>query len=152
MTIPDGATITREKVQKAMEGGQGVSSIALSLDANVESGAFSGLSDITIRVSPGTSGALNDDSILGGAADVTLDLSQCVGLTIGGTALAGNGDLKEVIFPSGVVIQDMPSMLQTPPAPFSDVPAWRRSPSATLQCGVVCICGLHQPVGCGEYG
>ena len=43
MIIPDGATITSETVQKAMEGGQGVSSIALSLDANVESGAFNGL-------------------------------------------------------------------------------------------------------------
>ena len=108
MTIPDGATITSETVQKAMEGGQGVSSIALSLDANVGSGAFSGLSNITIRVSPGAGETLEDASILGGAADVTLDLSQCVGLTIGGTAFAGNGDLKEVIFPSGVVIQNMP--------------------------------------------
>ena len=61
-------------------------------------------------MSPGTSGALNDDSILGGATGVTLDLSQCVGLTIGGTAFADNGDLKEVIFPSGVVIQNMPIM------------------------------------------
>ena len=108
MIIPDGVTITSETVQKAMEGGQKVSFIALALDAKVESDAFSGLRDITIRVSPGTSGALNDDSILGGAAGVTLDLSQCVGLTIGGTAFAGNGDLKEVIFPSSVVIQDMP--------------------------------------------
>ena len=108
MTIPDGATITSETVQKAMEGGQGVSSIALSLDANVGSGAFSGLSNITIRVSPGAGETLEDASILGGAADVTLDLSQCVGLTIGGTAFADNGDLKEVIFPSGVVIQNMP--------------------------------------------
>lgn len=109
MTIPDGATITSETVQKAMEGGQEVSSIALSLDANVGSGAFNGLSDITIRVSPVAGKTLENASILGGAADVTLDLSQCVGLTIGGTAFAGNGDLKEVIFPSGVVIQDMPS-------------------------------------------
>lgn len=108
MIIPDGATITSETVQKAMEGGQGVSSIALSLDANVESGAFNGLSDITIRVSPVAGETLENASILGGATDVTLDLSQCVGLTIGGTAFAGNGDLKEVIFPSGVVIQDMP--------------------------------------------
>lgn len=109
MTIPDGATITREKVQKAMEGDKRVSSIALSLDANVGSGAFSGLSNITIQVRPVEGKTLENASILGGAADVTLDLSQCVGLTIGGTALAGNGDLKEVIFPSGVVIQDMPS-------------------------------------------
>ena len=109
MIIPDGATITSETVQKAMEGGQGVSSIALSLDANVESGAFNGLSDITIRVSPVADETLENASILGGATDVTLDLSQCVGLTIGGTAFAGNGDLKEVIFPSGVVIQDIPS-------------------------------------------
>lgn len=108
MTIPDGAIITSETVKKAMEGGQEVSSIALSLDANVESGAFNGLSDITIRVSPGAGEILENASILGGATDVTLDLSQCVGLTIGGTAFAGNGDLKEVIFPSGVVI-DMPS-------------------------------------------
>ena len=43
MIIPDGATITSETVQKAMEGGQKVSSIALSLDANVGSGAFNGL-------------------------------------------------------------------------------------------------------------
>lgn len=110
MTIPDGATITREKVQKAMESGQGVSSIALSLDAKVESGAFNSLSDITIRVSPGAGEILENASILGGATDVTLDLSQCVGLTIGGTAFADNGDLKEVIFPSGVVIQNMPIM------------------------------------------
>ena len=109
MIIPDGATITSETVQKAMEGGQEVSSIALSLDANVGSGAFNGLSDITIRVSPVAGKTLENASILGGATDVTLDLSQCVGLTIGGTAFAGNGDLKEVIFPSGVVIQDMPS-------------------------------------------
>ena len=109
MTIPDGATITSETVQKAMEGGQEVSSIALSLDANVGSGAFNGLSDITIRVSPVAGKTLENASILGGAADVTLDLSQCVGLTIGGTAFAGNGNLKEVVFPSGVVIQDMPS-------------------------------------------
>ena len=54
-----------------------------SRDANAESGAFSGLRDITIRVSPGTSGALNDDSILGGAAGVTLDLSRCFGPSIG---------------------------------------------------------------------
>ena len=109
MTIPDGATITSETVQKAMEGGKGVSSIALSLDANVESGAFSGLSNITIRVSSDAGETLENASILGGATDVTLDLSQCIGLTIGGTAFAGNEDLKEVIFPSGVVIQDMPS-------------------------------------------
>lgn len=109
MIIPDGATITKETVQKAMEGGKGVSSIALSLDANVENGAFNGLSDITIRVSPAADETLENASILGGATDVTLDLSQCVGLTIGGTAFAGNEDLKEVIFPSGVVIQDMPS-------------------------------------------
>lgn len=109
MIIPDGATITKETVQKAMEGGKGVSSIALSLDANVGSGAFNGLSDITIRVSPVAGKTLENASILGGATDVTLDLSQCVGLTIGGTAFAGNGALKEVIFPSGVVIQDMPS-------------------------------------------
>lgn len=109
MIIPDGATITNEKVQKAMEGGKRVSSIALSLDADVESGAFSGLSGITIRVSPGAGETLENASILGGAIDVTLDLRQCVGLTIGGTAFAGNSDLKEVIFPSGVVIQDMPS-------------------------------------------
>lgn len=109
MIIPDGATITRETVQKAMEGGQEVSSIVLSLDANVESGAFNGLSDITIRVSPAAGETLENASILGGATDVTLDLSQCVDLTIGGTAFAGNGDLKEVIFPSGVVIQYMPS-------------------------------------------
>lgn len=108
MTIPDGATITSETVKKAMEGGQGVSSIALSLDANVGSGAFSGLSDITIRVRPVEGETLENASILGGATDVTLDLGQCVGLTIGGTAFAGNGDLKEVIFPSGVVIQNMP--------------------------------------------
>ena len=118
MTIPNGAIITSETVQKAMEGGQKVSFIALSLDAKVESDAFSGLRDITIRVSPGTSGALNDDSILGGAADVTLDLSQCVGLTIGGTAFAGNGDLKEVIFPSGVVIQNMPIDASDPTGAF----------------------------------
>lgn len=124
MTIPDGATITSETVQKAMEGGKGVSSIALSLDAKVESDAFSGLSDITIRVSPGTSGALNDDSILGGAAGVTLDLSQCVGLTIGGTAFADNGDLKEVIFPSGVVIQDMPIDASDPTGAFFDTGAF----------------------------
>ena len=108
MTIPDGATITSETVQKAMEGGKRVSSIALSLNANVESGAFSGLSDITIRVSSDAGETLENASILGGATDVTLDLSQCVGLTIGGTAFADNGALKEVIFPSGVVIQDMP--------------------------------------------
>ena len=108
MTIPDGATITSETVQKAMEGAQGVSSIALSLDAKVESGAFSGLSNITIRVSPVEGETLENASILGGATGVTLDLSQCIGLTIGGTAFAGNKDLKEVIFPSGVVIQDMP--------------------------------------------
>ena len=53
-----------------------------SRDANAGSGAFSGLSDITIQVSPGTSGALNDDSILGGAAGVTLDLSRCFGPSI----------------------------------------------------------------------
>lgn len=109
MTIPDGATITSETVQKAMEGAQGVSFIALSLDANVGSDAFNGLSNITIQVRPVEGETLENASILGGAADVTLDLSQCVGLTIGGTAFAGNGDLKEVIFPSGVVIQDMPS-------------------------------------------
>ena len=109
MTIPDGATITSETVKKAMEGAQGVSSIALSLDANVGSGAFSGLSNITIQVRPVEGKTLENASILGGATDVTLDLSQCVGLTIGGTAFAGNGDLKEVIFPSGVVIQNMPS-------------------------------------------
>lgn len=107
MTIPDGATITSETVQKAMEDGQGVSTIALSLDAEVERGAFSGLSDITIRVNPIAGETLENASILGGATDVTLDLSQCVGLTIGGTAFAYNGDLKEVIFPSGVVIRDM---------------------------------------------
>ena len=109
MIIPDGAIITSETVQKAMEGGQGVSSIALSLDANVESDAFNGLSDITIRVSLVAVETLENASILGGATDVTLDLRQCVGLTIGGTAFAGNEDLKEVIFPSGVVIQDTPS-------------------------------------------
>lgn len=59
-------------------------------------------------MSPVAGETLENASILGGATDVTLDLSQCVGLTIGGTAFAGNGDLKEVIFPSGVVI-DMPS-------------------------------------------
>ena len=108
MTIPDGATITSETVKKAMEGAQGVSSIALSLNADVGSGAFNGLRDITIQVRPVAGKTLENASILGGATDVTLDLSQCVGLTIGGTAFAGNGDLKEVIFPSGVVI-DMPS-------------------------------------------
>lgn len=118
MTIPDGATITREKVQKAMEGAQGVSSIALSLDAKVESGAFNGLSNITIQVRPVEGETLENASILGGAAGVTLDLSQCVGLTIGGTAFAGNGDLKEVIFPSGVVIQDMPSDASDPTGAF----------------------------------
>lgn len=107
MIIPDGATITSETVQKAMEGGQKVSSIALSLDANVGSGAFNGLSDITIQVRPVEGETLENASILGGATNVTLDLSQCVGLTIGGTAFAVNGALKEVIFPSGVVIQDM---------------------------------------------
>lgn len=107
MTIPDGATITSKTVQKAMEGGKEVSSIELSLDANVESDAFNSLSDITIRVSQGADKTLENASILGGATGVTLDLSQCVGLTIGGTAFAGNRDLKEVIFPSGVVIQDM---------------------------------------------
>ena len=118
MTIPDGATITGETVQKAMEGGKEVSSIALSLDANVESGAFNGLSNITIRVSSDAGKTLENASILGGAADVTLDLSQCVGLTIGGTAFAGNGDLKEVIFPSGVVIQNMPSDASDPIGAF----------------------------------
>ena len=108
MTIPDGATITSETVKKAMEGAQGVSSIALSLDANVGSSAFNGLSNITIQVRPVEGETLENASILGGATDVTLDLSQCVGLTIGGTAFAGNKDLKEVIFPSGVVIQNMP--------------------------------------------
>lgn len=109
MTIPDGVTITNETVQKAMKGGKGVSSIALSLDADVGSDAFSDLRDITIQVSPGAGETLENASILGGATGVTLDLSQCVGLTIGGTAFAGNGNLKEVIFPSGVVIQYMPS-------------------------------------------
>ena len=42
MIIPDGATITSETVQKAMESGEGFSSIALSLDANVGNGAFYG--------------------------------------------------------------------------------------------------------------
>lgn len=107
MTIPDGVTITKDTVQEAMEGGKKVSSIELSLDADVGSDAFSDLIDITIRVSPGAGETLENASILGGATDVTLDLSQCVDLTIGGTAFASNGDLKEVIFPSGVVIQDM---------------------------------------------
>lgn len=107
MTIPDGVTITSDMVREAMEGGKEVSSIELSLDANVESDAFDGLRDITIRVSSVAGKTLENASILGGATGVTLDLSQCVGLTIGGTAFAGNRDLKEVIFPSGVVIQDM---------------------------------------------
>lgn len=118
MTIPNGAIITSETVQKAMEGGKRVSSIALSLDANVESDAFNGLSNITIRVSPVAGKTLEKASILGGATDVTLDLSQCVGLTIGGTAFAGNGNLKEVIFPSGVVIQNMPSDASDPTGAF----------------------------------
>ncbi len=124
MTIPDGATITSETVQKAMEGAQGVSSIALSLDANVGSDAFSGLSNITIQVRPVEGETLENASILGGAADVTLDLSQCVGLTIGGTAFAGNKDLKEVIFPSGVVIQDMPIDASDPTGAFFDTGAF----------------------------
>ena len=118
MTIPDGATITSETVKKAMEGGKRVSSIALSLDAKVESDAFSGLSNITIQVRTVEGKTLENASILGGAADVTLDLGQCVGLTIGGTAFAGNKDLKEVIFPSGVVIQNTPIDASDPTGAF----------------------------------
>ena len=54
-----------------------------SRDANAGSGAFSGLRDITIRVSPVAGEILENASILGGAAGVTLDLSRCFGPSIG---------------------------------------------------------------------
>ncbi|HJB05461.1 MAG TPA: hypothetical protein H9715_06870 [Candidatus Merdibacter merdigallinarum] len=54
-----------------------------SRDANAESGAFSGLSDITIRMSPVEGEILENASILGGATGVTLDLSRCFGPSIG---------------------------------------------------------------------
>lgn len=54
-----------------------------SRDANAGSGAFSGLSDITIRVNPIAGETLENASILGGATGVTLDLSRCFGPSIG---------------------------------------------------------------------